>query len=189
VTRRKSNTFHPDRAPGETTVVRLTEPPVKSGRTLQETLPVTGISVDRRVRQWRSARDYLLTVGRQVFHRVVGGASEPVADRRRQLATETDERAGYGRRSMANRPRLGAHDRWQDGRANGRRAGRSTTRRGARRQVSDEAFELTGAEVLPGDRLRTMPVGNDPASAGAAEGTIAVVDEQWRFFRFHRFAR
>jgi uncharacterized protein (UPF0548 family) len=54
-------------------------------------------------------------------------------------------------------------------------------------ECQTEAFELASVEVLPGDGSRPMPVGDDPARAGATERTVSVVDEQRRFFSFHRF--
>jgi len=53
-----------------------------------------------------------------------------------------------------------------------------------------EAYELVGAEVLPGDSLlRPVPVGGDPAGAAATEQTIAVEDEQLCLLSFHQSNR
>ena len=70
-----------------------------------------------------------VTFGRRAFLQVGGGASGRSAGRRRRQATETEGRAGFGRRPRANRARLGARGRWQGGRATGRARDRSTTRR------------------------------------------------------------
>src|SRR5260221_10187073 len=53
-----------------------------------------------------------------------------------------------------------------------------------------EAFEVVGAEVLPGDGfLRPVPMGGDPAGAGTTERAIAVVDKQRCLLAFHQSNR